>query len=220
MPTHSKHALEIYSQSKQIKHYLLHEELEQNGRSLGRGGGLLAVAPHVPAERLSHLELGAAEVALVARRGLLVVLGRRRCGRSSLGGRGRQAQREAVAAAQVAGAVAAQRLERRERAVAGLAHELTGRAAVLPLGALRDAEGEREGEGHAVAAVSRVLRHAHGTDRWRAVQGLEEDELKIAESLLTGSSCCCCWRNEDSCVHGLALIYTSARRLHPTAGHT
>jgi hypothetical protein len=51
--------------------------------------------------------------------------------------------------------------------------------ACLVLGALgAAAEGEREG--HAV--VSRVLRHAHGTDRWRAVQGLEDDELKIAES--------------------------------------
>ena len=150
----------------------LHEELEEDGRRLrgGGGGGLLAVAPHVAAERLAHLEAEPADVAQVARGrrrwllrgGLLGVVLRRRG----------HPEREAVAAPQVAGPVPAQRLERPEGAAARLADELAAavpaarRRAPVPLvaavlgGHAAAAEGQREGERHgAGAGVSRVLRH-------------------------------------------------------------
>ena len=143
--------------------------------------------PHVPAERLPHLESEPADMALVAgsrrrrlRRRVLcgsLMLGRRR--------RGGHPEREAVAAAQVAGAVAAERLERGEGAAARLADELAlaaaGRAARPLAGAAfaggRAAEGERQGEGHvAGGGVSRVLRHG----RRNEVLG-SDGELKILD---------------------------------------
>ena len=112
---------------------------------------------HVAAERLAHLEPLPADVALVP---LLLLRGLPGL-RPGPGER----EREPVAAAEVAGPVAAERLERRERAVARLAHELPtggGGGAARPLGvAVGDgAEGEREGEGHQlVRRRSLVLRH-------------------------------------------------------------
>ena len=144
---------------------MLDEELEQNGRRLRRGGGLLLAVPaHVAAERLAHLELQPADVALVR---LLLV-------RGLLGPRlirpGSEAKREPVVAAQVAGPVAAQRLERREGAAARLAHELAGSdAAALLLGAVgHGAEGEREGQGLLLGLISAVLHrgnHRHGASQ-------------------------------------------------------
>ena len=128
----------------------LGEELEQDGRigggsgarSLGApdpgvgglgGAHLLAVPPHVTAQRLPHLEAEPADVALV----LLLLLRRRLVVSSSAAGfgggglllvllerPGADAELEAVAAPQVAGPVAAERLERGEGAAAGLADEL------------------------------------------------------------------------------------------------
>ena len=103
---------------KPMEHQL-EEELEQNGRRLRRGAGLLLAVPaHVAAERLAHLELKPADVALVR----LLLL------RDLLAPRlivsGSEAEREPVAAAQVAGPVAAQRLERLEGPAASLADEL------------------------------------------------------------------------------------------------
>ena len=132
----------------------LDEELEQNGRRLRRGGRLLLAVPaHVATERLPHLELQPADVALV--RPLLV--------RGLLGPRpGSEAEREAVAATEVACPVPAQRLERRERAAARLAHELAVRAAAAYLLAAavgHGAEGEREGEGRWCIGLISVLLH-------------------------------------------------------------
>jgi hypothetical protein len=62
-----------------------------------------------------------------------------------------EGKREPMAGAEVAGPVAAERLERRERAAARLAHELAGRtgaAQLLVAVGVHGAEGEREGEGH------------------------------------------------------------------------
>ena len=127
--------------------------------------------PHVPAERLPHLESEPADVALVVAGSRLLLLGVLR-GRLLLGRRrrGGHPEREAVAAAQVAGAVPAERLERGEGAAARLADELAvaaaaGGRAARPLAravfaGVQAAEGERQGEGHvAGGGVSRVLCH-------------------------------------------------------------
>ena len=141
--------------------------------------------PHVPAERLPHLESEPADVALVVAGSRLLLLGVLR-GRLLLGRRrrGGHPEREAVAAAQVAGAVPAERLERGEGAAARLADELAvaaGRAA-RPLAravfaGVQAAEGERQGEGHvAGGGVSRVLRH----ERRNEVLG-SDGEVKILD---------------------------------------
>jgi hypothetical protein len=84
-------------------------------------GHLIAVPPHVASERLPHLEAEPADVALV-----LLLLRRRLVGLVLLERLGADdAEVESVgAAAEVAGAVPAERLERGEGAVAGLADEV------------------------------------------------------------------------------------------------
>ena len=134
----------------------LEEELEQNGRRLRRGAGLLLAVPaHVAAKRLPHLELDPADVAPV--RLLLVhrLLGPQLIGPCS------EAEREAVAATEVAGPVSSQSLERREGAAARLAHELTVRAAAVHLLAAvgDDSQGQREGEGRGRIGLISVLLH-------------------------------------------------------------
>lgn len=153
----------------------------------GGGGGLLAVAAHVAAERLAHLEALAADVALVGRRRrrlLLHLLG------GLLGRGGGEAEREPVAAAQVAGPVAAQRLERRERAAARLADEVPtpGRRRrrpaprLLPLAAIRgSAERERQREADHLA-VPRMLGHGQERNRtnWRSIEHKMIDETSFS----------------------------------------
>ena len=120
----------------------LDKQLEQYGRRLRR---LITVPAHVAAESLPRLEPLAADVAPVLRL-LIRTLGFDGVALTA-GGEG---ELEPVAAAEVAGPVTAERLERREGAAARLAHELVptgGRgAAHLLVDVGYDAEGEREGE--------------------------------------------------------------------------